>query len=199
MCCGRTGCNELHRARRSLSVKTVRNKVLFGMAAGVAVAAALTAPTIASADPAPPAIPNVNALPPVSPVEYSVMDGNYIAFGTADGLTCAFARSSGAYGCSGPIPAAPGGANVVGGGAMGAPGFSSAPNPIYEALGPVKQLPPNTRMSYRTVSCTTDGAATTMCVNSQDQTGFVLTPGGSFVLDTNPLLYRPEGTNPYAN
>lgn len=84
-------------------------------------------------------------------------------------------------------------------GAFGAPGFTSAAQPIFQNLGPVKQLPPNTRMSFRTVSCTTDGAATTMCVNAQDQTGFVLTPSGSFVLSSNPLLERPEGTNPYAN
>ena len=38
-----------------------------------------------------------------------------------------------------------------------------------------------------------------MCVNAQDQTGFVLSPAGSYVLDTNPLVARPEGTNPYAN
>jgi hypothetical protein len=27
----------------------------------------------------------------------------------------------------------------------------------------------------------------------------VLTPSGSFLLDTNPLVARPEGTNPYFN
>ena len=164
-------------------------------AASLSVAAA--SPVLA--DPEPPAVPNVNALPPVSPVEYSVLEERYYAFSTADGLTCAFDRNRGSYGCSGPIPAAPGGANVVSGGAVGAPGFSHADHPIFESFGPVKALPPNTRMSYRTVSCTSDGAATTICVNSQDQTGFVLSPAGSFVLDTNPLLYRPEGTNPYAN
>lgn len=161
--------------------------------------AVLLAASPAAADPPPPPVPDVNSLPPVSPVEYSVMDGRFFAFATPDGLTCAFDRGNGAYGCSGPIPAAPGGANVVSGGATVAPGFSSAANPIFESLGEVKQLPPNTRMSYRTVSCATDGAATTMCVNSQNQTGFVLSPSGSFTLTSNPLLWRPEGTNPYAN
>ena len=41
-------------------------------------------------------------------------------------------------------------------------------------------LPPNTRLSFRTVSCGTDGVATS-CTNSADQTGFVLSPAGSFV------------------
>lgn len=179
---------------------TVWSRVLL-VGAGLAAAAAIASPLSAAADPAPPppAVPDINALPLVSPVEYSVMNDRYFAFGTADGLTCAFDRTNGAYGCSGPIPAAPGGANVVSGGAFGAPGFTSAAQPIFQNLGPVKQLPPNTRMSFRTVSCTTDGAATTMCVNAQDQTGFVLTPSGSFVLSSNPLLERPEGTNPYAN
>ncbi len=161
----------------------------------------MAAPVTAQADPEPPPppIPNVNSFPPVSPVDYSVMNDRYFAFSTPDGLVCAFDRANGSYGCSGPIPAAPGGANVVSAGAVGAPNFTSAASPIFESFGPVKQLPPSTRMSFRTVSCTNDGAATTICVNSQDQTGFVLTPAGSYLLETNPLIYRPEGTNPFAN
>lgn len=161
----------------------------------------MAAPWSAAGEPAPPppAVPDVNALPMVSPVEYSALDNRYFAFGTADGLTCALDRTNGAYGCSGPIPAAPGGANMVSGGAMSAPAFTTANRPVFDHLAPVKQLPPNTRMSFRTVSCTSDGVATTMCVNSQNQTGFVLTPSGSFVLTSNPLLDRPEGTNPYSN
>lgn len=169
------------------------------LAAAMPMTALIALASTASADPAPPTIPDVNAFPPVSPVEYSVLNDRYIAFGTPDGLTCAFDRNSGAYGCGGPIPAAPGGANVVSAGAVGAPKFSSSERPIFEALGPVKQLPPNTRMSFRTVSCTNDGAGTTICVNSQDQTGFVLSPGGSFTMEVNPLLDRPDGTNPYFN
>ncbi|BBZ35302.1 hypothetical protein MCNF_39070 [Mycolicibacterium confluentis] len=173
----------------------VRTAAVAAVAAG-----ALALPATAAADPAaPPTIPNVNSFPPVSPVEYSVLGDRYYAFGTPDGLICAFDRINGSYGCSGPIPAAPGGANVVSAGPAGAPAFTSSDRPIFGAFGDVKQLPPNTRMSFRTVSCTNDGAATTICVNSQDQTGFVLSPAGSFLLEVNPLLYRPEGTNPYAN
>ncbi len=172
----------------------VRTAAVAAVAAG-----ALALPATAGADPAPPTIPNVNAFPPVSPVEYSVLGDRYYAFGTPDGLICAFDRINGSYGCSGPIPAAPGGANVVSAGPVGAPAFTSSDRPIFGAFGDVKQLPPNTRMSFRSVSCTNDGGATTICVNSQDQTGFVLSPAGSFLLEVNPLLYRPEGTNPYAN
>jgi hypothetical protein len=42
---------------------------------------------------------------------------------------------------------------------------------------------------------------TTTCVDSRNQSGFVLSPGGSFILNegVNPLLARPEGTNPFIN
>lgn len=180
-------------------MSNVLSRVLLA-GAGALAAAAVAAPITASGEPAPPPpVPDVNALPLVSPVDYSVLEGRYFAWSTADGLSCAFDRNSGAYGCSGPIPAAPGGANVVSGGAVGGPGFASSARPIFEGLGALKELPANTRISFRTVSCTTDGAATTMCVNAQDQSGFVLTPSGSFVLNHNPLVARPEGTNPYAN
>ena len=47
--------------------------------------------------------------------------------------------------------------------------------------------------------CGNDGTVTT-CVDSRNQSGFVLSPAGSFILNTeNPLLDRPEGTNPYTN
>ena len=38
---------------------------------------------------------------------------------------------------------------------------------------------------------------TVACLNSYDQGGFVVGPTGSYVNVTNPLLDRPEGTNPY--
>ena len=40
-------------------------------------------------------------------------------------------------------------------------------------------LPPNTRMSFQTVSCGTDGLVTS-CLNTVDNSGFVLSPAGSF-------------------
>jgi hypothetical protein len=51
---------------------------------------------------------------------------------------------------------------------------------LYGVSVAAKPLPPNTRLSFRTVSCGTDGVAT-LCTNSADQTGFVLSPAGSFV------------------
>ena len=62
-----------------------------------------------------------------------------------------------------------------------------------------KPLPAGSRISYQTVSCGNDGATTT-CVDSRSQSGFVVGPGGSSILnETPPLLYRPDGTNPFAN
>ncbi len=63
---------------------------------------------------------------------------------------------------------------------------------MFAIAGPVKPLPPNTRLSYRQISCGTDGAGMTACVNSYDQTGFVISPGGSFILGQMPLLDRPR-------
>ena len=40
------------------------------------------------------------------------MDGSFYAFTVADGVTCVMSRSTGGYGCSGAIPAAPEGANT---------------------------------------------------------------------------------------
>src|SRR5918996_2579958 len=96
-------------------------------------------PGSAGADPqAPPGPPNVNAFPPVKLSEYAVMDNNWYAFSTPDGLTCVLQKSGG-YGCSGPIPAAPNGANLVSGG-PGAPGFSNTAAPVFGVVGAGKPL-----------------------------------------------------------
>ncbi len=147
--------------------------------------------------PQPPPPPNVNALAPVKPSEYAVMDGAWYAFSTS-GLTCVLQRS-GSYGCSGPIPGAPEGANLVSGPMGGVPGFANTPGPVFAAAGAAKPLPAGSRISYQTVSCGNDGTTTT-CVDSRSQSGFVISPAGSFILnETPPLLDRPEGTNPFMN
>ncbi|MDT5132915.1 MAG: hypothetical protein QOE41_2226, partial [Mycobacterium sp.] len=170
------------------------SRMLTGLA--VAVGAALIAvPAAASADPdaAPPAPPNVNAFAPISPIDFSAMGGAWYAFGTPDGLTCVIQKGSGSYGCSGPMPGAPNGANVVSGGTTAAPGFANADVPVFAVAGPVKPLPAKTRLSYRQISCGTDGAGMTSCVNSYDQSGFVISPGGSYIVgQTPPLLDRPR-------
>ncbi|MGE0217404.1 hypothetical protein [Mycolicibacterium sp.] len=176
----------------------VLTRTLVG-AACMAAAGVLNAAGLAAAQPAPPPppppAPNINAFPPANPKDYAVYDGSAYAFSSA-GLTCMLQRSGG-YGCNGVLPGAPEGANLVSGSSGGVPGFASSPAPIYG--GPVNELPPNTRLSFGTVSCGGDGAMTA-CVDSRNQSGFVVTPGATWIVnEVNPLLVRPEGTNPYFN
>jgi hypothetical protein len=176
----------------------VRSRTLIGLASAVA-AALIAAPGVACADPdAPPPPPNVNAYAPIAPADFSVMNGAWYAFGTPDGLTCIIDRGRGNYGCSGPIPGAPDGANLVSGDQVGAPAFANTDTPAFSVAGPVKPLPPNTRISYRAISCGTDGKGTTTCLNSAYQSGFVISPGGSFIVgETSPLLDRPKNQSPF--
>ena len=117
------------------------------------------------------------------------MDGTWYAFTAPGDLTCVIQRS-GMYGCNGAIPAAPNGANLVSGSIGGLPGFSSAGGPVFSMVGPAKPLAPNTRLSYQTLSCGTDGVSTT-CTDAQSGAGFVISPAGSFAVGvTNPLLNR---------
>ena len=42
--------------------------------------------------------------------------------------------------------------------------------------------------------------ATTTCVDNRSQSGFVISPAGSFVLnEESPLLYRPDNRGPFSN
>jgi hypothetical protein len=150
--------------------------ILVGLV-GVAGATVLGVPGIAAADPPP--LPDINAFPSAKPSDYAVQDGAWYAFGAPDGVTCVLDKQSGGYGCSGPIPAAPGGANLVSAAPSGAPGFASSAQSLYGVVEGAKPLPPNTRLSFRTVSCGTDGVVTS-CLNSADQSGFVISPAGSY-------------------
>ena len=179
----------------------VLSRVLIGV---LGAAAVVGVPGIAAAEPPPdpapqpPPPPNVNALAPVKLSEYAMMDGNWFAFTTPDGLTCVLQKGNG-YGCSGAIPGAPDGANLVSGAYGGVPAFASSPANVFGAAGAAKPLPAGSRISYQTVSCGNDGATTT-CVDSRSQSGFVLSAAGSFILNEQPpLLYRPEGTSPFMN
>ena len=172
---------------------------LLAGAACVAAAGVLNGSGLAAAQPPPPPppppAPDINAFAPANPQDFAVYDGSAYVFGTA-GLTCMMQRSGG-YGCNGPIPAGPEGANLVGGSSGGVPTFGVSPTPMYG--GPVNPLPPNTRLSFGTVSCGGDGTMTA-CVDSKNQSGFVISPAGSFIVNqVNPLVARPEGTNPYMN
>lgn len=135
----------------------------------------------------------------MSPVDFAVGEGVY-AFAGPDGVTCVMSKVSRSYGCSGALPGAPGGANVLTGGAFGEPGFSVADRPLYLFDHPLNAIKPNTRISMGTISCGTDGGGAVICVNSFDQTGFFVGPAGTHTFGAaNPLLERPEGRNPYFN
>lgn len=133
---------------------------------------------------------------PVNPADYTTNKGRWFAFAGPAGVICTIDNLSGDYGCSGPLPGAPEGVNLVSGGPTGAPQFSTTTEPSSFAgpAGPVKTLPPNTRISFRQISCGVDAAGEVACYNSRDQVGFVVSPTTTFINATNPLIDRPQGT-----
>ncbi len=91
------------------------SRILIGV---LGVTAAFGVAGSAAADPSPtpaptPVLPNVNVYTPISPVDYTVMGGNWYAFAGPPGVTCVINKQNTSYGCSGPLPGAPGGANLV--------------------------------------------------------------------------------------
>jgi hypothetical protein len=152
--------------------------MLTGLAGAAGVALIATTPVARADDPV---LPNVNVYPSISPADFSVLSGAWYAFGTPDGLTCVIDKGRNGFGCSGAIPAAPEGANLVS--AVGAeqPTFANATGPLFTAAGAVKPLPPQTRLAYRNMACAIDRGGATVCVNTSSQHGFVLSPAGSFV------------------
>jgi len=155
-------------------------------------------PVSAGADPSPapsPPMPDVNAYKPLNPADYAVPGTTWYGFAGPPGVICIINRTNGDYGCSGPLPGAPGDANLVSAGQTGAPNFSSTAQPLFAvATGQVKALPPGTRLSFRDISCGMADGAAVACLNSRDQVGFVVGPAGSFINASNPMLDRPEGT-----
>ena len=81
-------------------------------------------------------------------------------------------------------------------GPSGVPAFSTTDRPLFSSAGEAKSLPANTRLSFREISCGVDGTGVVACVNSRDQVGFMVTPAGTFIDASSPLLDRPEGTSP---
>jgi hypothetical protein len=163
------------------------SRITTGLAVLAGAAAAVLVAPNAWADNGPPnpiagsgSLPNVNVYTPISPVDFTVMDGAAYAFGAPGGLTCVIDKSQNGYGCSGPIPAAPDGANLVSAVGGQQPAFANSAQPLYAAAGAVKPLPPQSRLSYRNVSCAIDAGGATICVNSSSQHGFMLSPAGSF-------------------
>ena len=179
----------------------VLSRVLIGV---LGAAAVVGVPGVAAAEPPPvpapqpPPLPNVNALAPVKLSEYAVMDGAWYAFSTPGGLTCVLQRS-GRLRLQRSDSRRAGWCESRQRAMGGVPGFANTPGPVFAAAGAAKPLPAGSRISYQTVSCGNDGTTTT-CVDSRSQSGFVISPAGSFILnETPPLLDRPEGTNPFIN
>ena len=160
-------------------------------------------PGVAAADPPPvpapqpPPLPNVNALAPVKPSEYAVMDGAWYAFSTG-GLTCVLQRSGTATAAAVRFPVHRK-VRILSAARWAAYRVSPTAGSVFAAASAAKPLPAGSRISYQSVSCGNDGATTT-CVDSRSQSGFVISPAGSFILnEAPPLLYRPEGTSPFVN
>ena len=182
------------------------SKILIAVVSAAAFGLPGLALPVAAADPAPapapPPPPNIGGYELAKPSQFMVMDGSAYAFVVPGGLSCIMMRTTGDYGCGGQIPGPPQPANVVTGGQVGPPAFAQSGAPIYASLvGHINPLLPNTKISYKNITCGTDGVMTT-CQNSFDQSGFVLSPAGSFILNqTNPLVDRPDnaGRNPYFN
>lgn len=141
----------------------------------------------------PPVIPNVFANMPMNPADFTVNGGKWFAFAGPAGVVCMLDTLKGDYGCAGPLPGAPGGANLVSAGPVGIPTFSTTEVPAYAEAGAVKPLPPNTRLTYRQVSCGVDDAGVVACLNSRDQVGFVVGPTGSYIGSNTPAPLPAAG------
>ncbi len=162
----------------------LRTMLLAAAVAAGAVAGA--SPAAAEPGPAPPPIPDVFSYMPVNPADYTVKAGRWFAFAGPPGVVCALDTINGEYGCAGPLPGAPDGANLVSGGPLGLPVFTTTEGLKYADAGPVRPLPPNTRLSYRQVACGVDAAGVVACFNSRDQVGFVVGPTASFAASNQP-------------
>ena len=172
----------------------LRTLLLTAAVAAGAVAGAF--PAAAEPGPAPPPIPDVFSYMPVNPADYTVKAGRWFAFAGPPGVVCALDTINGEYGCAGPLPGAPDGANLVGAGPNVMPAFSTTETPKYATAGAVLPLPPNTRLSYRQVACGVDDAGVVACLNSRDQVGFVVGPQGSFVASNRSAPVSPAATPP---
>ena len=160
----------------------------------VVTAGVITGASPAAADPEspPPPIPDVFAYMPVNPIDYTVNSGKWFAFAGPAGVVCILDSTNGDYGCSGPLPGAPDGANLVSAGPVGMPVFTTTETPKYADAGVVRALPPNRRLSYRQVACGVDDAGVVACLNSREQVGFVVGPETSFVASNAPPPPPPD-------
>lgn len=158
-------------------------RILIGLV--TAGAALFGAAGIATGDPDPaPGPPAIMSYALVKPSEYTVLEGTTYAFSVNGDINCILSRTSGRYGCSGNIPSGPG--NIVTGGQSGAPGFASSDAPIIRGVDVFKPLPAGSRIGFRNITCGYDGSAT-QCLNTSDQSGFVIGPAGSYTMGGTDL------------
>lgn len=167
--------------KRSLKGRSLPDRLVAAVGASAVIAIGVSVQVHVAAD-ANPVLPDINAYEPINPVDYTVMSGNWYAFSAGTGITCVVDKTNGGYGCSGPLPGAPQEANMVSGGPSGPPRLSRTSRPAFASAGEVKPLPPNTRLSFREISCGVDGGGVVACVNSRDQVGFIISPTHTVVV-----------------
>jgi len=156
-------------------------RFLTALAAATSAVLAGAAPAMADPAPAPPPFPNVMSYIPLNGADYAVNGGKWFAFAGPPGVVCILNNLTGEYGCSGPLPGAPEGTNLVSAGPAGVPAFSTTPQPAYAAAGPVKVLPPRTRLTFRQITCGVDEDGVVACLNARDLVGFVVGPTSSYI------------------
>lgn len=156
----------------------LRGLIITAVSASIGVLAAPTA--MADPAPTPPPLPDVTSYMPMNAADYTVNGGKWYAFAGPTGVVCVIDSFSGDYGCSGTLPGAPEGLNLVSGGPSGTPKFSAATAP-YAAAGVPKGLPPNRRLSFRQIFCGVDDAGVVTCLNTADKSGFVVGPTSSYI------------------
>ena len=123
-------------------------------------------------------------LHPLNPADYTANRGRWYAFAGPAGVVCILDNLNGDYGCSGALPGAPEGVNLVSGDrTVRRPSppprsrlFAAASRPAASA---------EHRLSYRSVSCGVDDAGAVACFNSRDQVGFVVGPNGTYINASN--------------
>jgi hypothetical protein len=168
----------------------------------MATAAAVAADPVPGPEPVPvpapalPTIPDVFDYMPANPADYSAKAGRWFAFAGPAGVVCALDSINGEYGCSGPLPGAPEGANLVSAGPVGMPMFETTMEDRYAEAGVVRALAPGTRLTYRQVACGVDESGVVACLNSRDQVGFVVGPESSYVGSNAPPPPPPEPSAP---
>ncbi len=173
----------------------LKSVLITAIAAGSSLIGAATA--VADPDSVP-AVPNVAAFPPVNPADYTVNGGKWYAFAGPAGVVCVLDALKGDYGCAGLLPGAPEGSTLVSAGPSGVPRYTATEASPYAAAGPVKPLPPNTRLSFRSTFCGVDADGVVACLNTREGVGFVVAPEYTSIIAPPPPPPPPAEPAPEA-